>query len=88
MVRMKACEKKAGPSTQQQNSLQHNASIFCLFQQLTGGGYHFFCVCPGPNLLAALQPLLIAVCTNPGRYPDPELRTAASLALAKFMTVR
>ena len=42
MVRMKACEKKAGPSTQQQNSLQHNASIFCLFQQLTGGGYHFF----------------------------------------------
>ena len=45
-------------------------------------------VTPGSNLLAALQPLLVAVCTNPGRYPDPELRTAATLALAKFMTAR
>ncbi|KAL8621609.1 hypothetical protein ACOMHN_036842 [Nucella lapillus] len=41
----------------------------------------------GPNLLATLQPLLVSVCTNQGRYPHPELRTAATLALAKFMTV-
>ncbi|XP_076451927.1 condensin complex subunit 1-like isoform X3 [Babylonia areolata] len=41
----------------------------------------------GHNLLATLQPLLVAVCTNQGRYPHPELRTAATLALAKFMTV-
>nr|KAG5706434.1 hypothetical protein BaRGS_032827 [Batillaria attramentaria] len=39
------------------------------------------------NLLGSLQPLLVAVCTNQGRYPNPELRTAATLALAKFMTV-
>ncbi|PVD36929.1 hypothetical protein C0Q70_03922 [Pomacea canaliculata] len=41
----------------------------------------------GPNLLAAFQPLLFSVCTNQGRYPQPELRTAATLALAKFMSV-
>ncbi|KAK7496786.1 hypothetical protein BaRGS_00011995 [Batillaria attramentaria] len=41
----------------------------------------------GLNLLGSLQPLLVAVCTNQGRYPNPELRTAATLALAKFMTV-
>ncbi|KAK8720459.1 hypothetical protein OTU49_013298, partial [Cherax quadricarinatus] len=33
------------------------------------------------------RPLIWAVCSNPGKYPDPELRTAATLALAKFMMV-
>ncbi|XP_013415078.1 condensin complex subunit 1-like isoform X2 [Lingula anatina] len=41
----------------------------------------------GRNLLAILRPLLVAVCNNQVKYPDPELRTAATLALAKFMMV-
>nr|XP_053639720.1 condensin complex subunit 1-like [Cherax quadricarinatus] len=41
----------------------------------------------GDNLLATVRPLIWAVCSNPGKYPDPELRTAATLALAKFMMV-
>ena len=42
----------------------------------------------GGNLLAKYAPLLIAVCSNQKKYPDQELRAAASLSLAKFMLVR
>ncbi|XP_033119867.1 condensin complex subunit 1-like isoform X2 [Anneissia japonica] len=41
----------------------------------------------GPNLLSAVRPLLVAVCSNPSKYKDPSLRTSACLALAKFMLV-
>ncbi|XP_064610959.1 condensin complex subunit 1-like [Liolophura sinensis] len=44
-------------------------------------------VVTGLSLLAALRPLLVCVCTNQAKYPDPQLRTAACLALAKFMMV-
>ena len=40
------------------------------------------------NLLAAISPLLVTVCNNQVKYSDPDLRAAASLALAKFMMVR
>ncbi|KAG7154190.1 Condensin complex subunit 1-like [Homarus americanus] len=39
----------------------------------------------GDNLLVALRPMIWAVCCNPSKYSDPELRTTATLALAKFM---
>ena len=42
----------------------------------------------GDNLLAVLRPLVVMVCGNQTKYSDPELRAAASLALAKFMLVR
>ena len=42
----------------------------------------------GENLLGLLRPLLVSVCKNQVKYPEPELRAAASLALAKFMMVR
>lgn len=41
----------------------------------------------GEGLLAALQPLLVGICSNQSKYPDPELQAAASLALAKYMLV-
>jgi len=41
----------------------------------------------GPTLLTALTPLILNVCSNPTKYPDPDLRASASLALAKFMLV-
>ncbi len=41
----------------------------------------------GNNLLATVQSLLIAVCSNQGKHPDPQLQAAASLALAKFIMV-
>lgn len=41
----------------------------------------------GNTLLSAFGPLLEAVCSNHQKYPDTELQTAASLALAKFMMV-
>ncbi|XP_053379231.1 condensin complex subunit 1-like [Mercenaria mercenaria] len=44
-------------------------------------------VVTGNTLLAAFGPLLEAVCSNHQKYPDQELQTAASLALAKFMMV-
>ena len=40
------------------------------------------------NLLALLQPIMLMVCNNPARFPDPKLQSAASLAMAKYMTVR
>ncbi|OWF35443.1 condensin complex subunit 1-like [Mizuhopecten yessoensis] len=41
----------------------------------------------GKTLLGALAPVIVAVCTNQAKYSDPELQTAASLALSKFMMV-
>ncbi|XP_067659519.1 condensin complex subunit 1-like [Haliotis asinina] len=41
----------------------------------------------GAGLLSEFEPLLVAVCSSPSKYPDLQLQTAASLALAKFMTV-
>ncbi|XP_061198116.1 condensin complex subunit 1-like [Saccostrea echinata] len=41
----------------------------------------------GDSLLGCIGPLLVTVCTNQSRYSDPNLRTAATLSLAKFMLV-
>ncbi|KAK3104798.1 hypothetical protein FSP39_010318 [Pinctada imbricata] len=41
----------------------------------------------GDTLLSSIGPLLETVCVNQNKYADPDLRTAASLALAKFMLV-
>ncbi|GFO08346.1 hypothetical protein PoB_003485100 [Plakobranchus ocellatus] len=41
----------------------------------------------GQGLLSDFCPLLIAVCSNSSKFPDPELQTAASMALARFMIV-
>ncbi|XP_069506775.1 condensin complex subunit 1 isoform X2 [Ambystoma mexicanum] len=37
--------------------------------------------------LSAFVPLILKVCNSPGRYSNPDLCTAASLALAKFMMI-
>jgi len=56
--------------------------------------YHGVCVCiavrdsGSDTLLALLQPLIVAVCSNPSRYADSNLHSAATLALTKFMVVR
>ena len=39
----------------------------------------------GNNLLAKFSPLIVAICTKPGKFNDIGLRTAAVLALSKFM---
>ncbi|XP_056143059.1 condensin complex subunit 1 [Lampris incognitus] len=39
----------------------------------------------GENLLSAFLPLLVKVCSSPGRYPHPQLTTAACLALSQYM---
>ncbi|XP_036394012.1 condensin complex subunit 1 [Megalops cyprinoides] len=39
------------------------------------------------NLLYAFLPLLVKVCSSPGRYSHPQLTTAACLALAQFMMI-
>ncbi|XP_076036312.1 CAP-D2 condensin subunit [Oratosquilla oratoria] len=39
------------------------------------------------NLLSIFSSLIIAVCSNPSKYKDPELQTAAALALSKYMMV-
>ena len=41
----------------------------------------------GGSLLAALTPLITTICAQPNKYPDPDLRASASLALSKFMLV-
>lgn len=46
------------------------------------------CVSGSDTLLALLQPLIVAVCSNPSKYNDPNLHSTATLALTKFMTVR
>lgn len=39
------------------------------------------------NLLSAFLPLLVRVCSSPGRYPHPQLTTAACLALSQYMMI-
>ncbi|KAJ8392888.1 hypothetical protein AAFF_G00070920 [Aldrovandia affinis] len=39
------------------------------------------------NLLGAFVPLLVKVCSSPGRYSHPQLTTSACLALAQFMMI-
>ncbi|XP_021926834.1 condensin complex subunit 1 isoform X2 [Zootermopsis nevadensis] len=39
------------------------------------------------NLLAALSPLVVTICSNPNKYKDTKLQTAASLSLTKMMMV-
>ena len=41
----------------------------------------------GGSLLAAMCPLISSICSNPSKFPDPDLRASASLALSKFMLV-
>ena len=38
-----------------------------------------------PNLI---EPIIVAVVTNPSKFPCPTLQASASLALAKFMLIR
>ena len=44
-------------------------------------------VVTGENILAMFSPMIEAVCLYPEKYPDPSLRSSASLALSKFMLV-
>lgn len=39
----------------------------------------------GDSLLAKFEPLLVSICSNPVRYQDRDTRTAAAMALCKFM---
>uniref|UniRef100_A0A671WJ58 Condensin complex subunit 1 n=1 Tax=Sparus aurata TaxID=8175 RepID=A0A671WJ58_SPAAU len=39
------------------------------------------------NLLCAFLPLLVRVCSSPGRYSHPQLTTAACLALSQYMMI-
>ncbi|KAM9851674.1 condensin complex subunit 1 [Aulostomus maculatus] len=39
------------------------------------------------NLLFAFLPLLVKVCSSPGRYSHPQLTTAACLALSQYMMI-
>lgn len=39
------------------------------------------------NLLTEFLPLLVRVCSSPGRYSHPQLTTAACLALSQFMMI-
>lgn len=40
------------------------------------------------NLLSAFLPLLVKVCSSPGRYSHPQLTTAACLALSQYMMIK
>ena len=42
----------------------------------------------GVGLLSWFEPIIVAVVTNPSKYPCPTLQASASLALAKFMLIR
>ena len=41
----------------------------------------------GDNLLSQLVPVISEICLNSAKYSNPKLKSAASLALAKFMLV-
>ncbi|KAM9310298.1 condensin complex subunit 1 isoform 1-T2 [Pholidichthys leucotaenia] len=41
----------------------------------------------GDNLLSAFLPLLVKVCSSPGRYSHPQLTAAACLALSQYMMI-
>uniref|UniRef100_A0A6P8PGL9 Condensin complex subunit 1 n=1 Tax=Geotrypetes seraphini TaxID=260995 RepID=A0A6P8PGL9_GEOSA len=41
----------------------------------------------GQQCFSAFVPLILKVCSNPGRFSDPTLLTTAALALAKFMMI-
>ena len=39
-------------------------------------------------MLFCFLPLLVKVCSSPGRYAHPQLTAAACLALSQFMMIR
>uniref|UniRef100_A0A3B3XGY4 Condensin complex subunit 1 n=1 Tax=Poecilia mexicana TaxID=48701 RepID=A0A3B3XGY4_9TELE len=45
------------------------------------------CIISKDNLLSAFLPLLVKVCSSPGRYSHPQLTTAACLALSQYMMI-
>lgn len=49
--------------------------------------FFFFCYAEG-NMLNAFLPLLVKVCSSPGKYSHPQLTTAACLALSQYMMIR
>lgn len=49
---------------------------------------HVLAVFIEENLLCPFLPLLVRVCSSPGRYPHPQLTTAACLALSQYMMIR
>jgi hypothetical protein len=40
------------------------------------------------GMLAAFEPLLVCIVSNPSKYSCDRLQTAAALALSKFMLIR
>lgn len=40
------------------------------------------------NMLSVFLPLLVKVCSSPGRYSHTQLATSACLALSQFMMIR
>lgn len=48
----------------------------------------FAFVCTEGNMLSVFLPLLVKVCSSPGRYSHTQLTTAACLALSQFMMIR
>ena len=42
----------------------------------------------GAGLLSWFEPIIVAVVTNPSKFPCPTLQASASLTLAKFMLIR
>ncbi|XP_053306330.1 condensin complex subunit 1 isoform X2 [Spea bombifrons] len=41
----------------------------------------------GQQYLSAFLPLVLQICSNPGKYSDPDLSTVATLTLAKYMMI-
>merc|ERR1719300_2352697 len=41
----------------------------------------------GSTLLASICPVITSICSQPNKYPDPQLQASACLSLAKFMLV-
>uniref|UniRef100_A0A4W6DDL2 Condensin complex subunit 1 n=1 Tax=Lates calcarifer TaxID=8187 RepID=A0A4W6DDL2_LATCA len=84
-------EKEKGPSTANESAMEEELGLIGASAEDTEAELiRKICeteLLAEENLLCAFLPLLVKVCSSPGRYSHPQLTTAACLALSQYMMI-
>uniref|UniRef100_A0A3Q3KED1 Condensin complex subunit 1 n=1 Tax=Monopterus albus TaxID=43700 RepID=A0A3Q3KED1_MONAL len=84
-------EKEKGPSTKAKSAMEEELGLIGASAEDTEAELiRKICeteLLAEENLLCAFLPLLVKVCSSPGRYSHPQLTTAACLALSQYMMI-
>uniref|UniRef100_A0A8D0CXU8 Condensin complex subunit 1 n=1 Tax=Sander lucioperca TaxID=283035 RepID=A0A8D0CXU8_SANLU len=84
-------EKEKGPSTANESAMEEELGLIGASAEDTEAELiRKICeteLLAEENLLSVFLPLLVRVCSSPGRYSHPQLTTAACLALSQYMMI-